>query len=180
MSEDRILKRMRGPADEAARPKYAHREIERRWLVDAERLASAELRDPLVIHDRYIEGTRMRLRRMESGGAIVFKLTRKYECEEADARPIVTAYLDEVEYGVFAALPAFELTKTRFKLAHGENVFSIDRLDGAFEGLVLAEIEMDDLAALRALPDPPWAVRDVTYELPYQGATLARAGIPKD
>ena len=180
MSEGTILKRMRGPADEAAHPKYAHREIERRWLVDAERLANAELRDPIVIHDRYIEGTRMRLRRMDRGGAIAFKLTRKYECEEADARPIVTAYITEAEYAVFASLPALELTKTRFKLAHGGNVFSIDHLGGALEGLVLAEIEMDDLAALRALPDPPWAVRDVTHELPYQGATLARAGIPKD
>ncbi|QYJ05997.1 hypothetical protein [Qipengyuania flava] len=171
---------MRGAADEAEHPKYAHLEIERRWLVDADKLAHADLGDPVAIHDRYIEGTRMRLRRMERGGATVFKLTRKYECDEADARPIVTAYLEQAEHEVFASLPALELTKTRFKLAHGENVFSIDRFNGALEGLMLAEIEMDDLAALRALPDPPWAVRDVTHELPYQGATLARAGIPKD
>ena len=180
MNGDFILKRMRGPADEAAHPKYAHLEIERRWLVDADKLANVDLVDPIAIHDRYIEGTRMRLRSMERGGAHVFKLTRKYECDEADARPIVTAYLDEAEYAVFASLPALELTKTRFKLAHGGHEFSIDRFHGALEGLMLAEIEMDDLAALRALPDPPWAVRDVTHDLPYQGATLARAGIPKD
>lgn len=180
MSEEFILKRMRGPADEAAHPKYAHLEIERRWLVDSERLGNADLCDPIAIHDRYIEGTRTRLRRIERDGASVFKLTRKYECDKADARPIVTAYLEEAEYAVFASLPALELTKTRFKLAHGGHEFSIDRFHGALEGLMLAEIEMDDLAALRALRDPPWAVRDLTHDLPYQGATLARAGIPKD
>ena len=180
MSEDFNLKRMRGPADEEAHPKYAHLEIERRWLVDAGKLAIADLGDPIAIHDRYIEGTRMRLRRMERGGVHVFKLTRKYECGEADARPIVTAYLEQAEYEVFASLPALELSKTRLKLAFGGLALSIDRFQGPLEGLTLAEIEMDDLAALRALPDPPWAVRDVTHELPYQGATLARAGIPKD
>ena len=184
MSEGGILKPMRNPAsgthDGADSPKYAHLEIERRWLVDADRLAVADLAGPIAIHDRYIDGTRVRLRLMERDGGKVFKLTRKYQSDEADARPIVTAYLEEDEYAVFAKLPSCALSKTRFKLLHGEHFYSVDCFRGALEGLVLAELEGADLAALRALPDPAWAVRDVTHEIQYQGATLARAGIPKD
>jgi CYTH domain-containing protein len=172
--------RMRGPQDEALRPKYAHLEIERRWLVDADALRSWALEDAVEISDRYILDARLRLRRMQRGEEVVFKLTRKYECDDAIARPTVTAYLDPGEYDALCALTALPLTKTRYKVRRGEHDFSLDRFDGPLQGLWLSEIELADVDMLRALADPPWTVRDVTDDIQYQGATLARAGIPKD
>lgn len=181
MSQDPfLLKRMRTAADEAASPKYAHLERERRWLVDDLRLDKAALADSIAIHDRYILGTRMRLRKMATENQTVWKLTRKYECADPLARPIVTAYIDESEYETLTKLPALDLRKSRFKIAVGALDFSIDRFEGSLEGLWLSEIELEDASQLSSLPDPSWSLRDVSHDPPYQGFTLAQCGIPKD
>lgn len=172
--------RMRSAEDEARAPKYAHLERERRWLVDPERAATLDLRDSIHIVDRYIAGTRMRLREMRMNSLTVWKLTKKYDCAEPLARPIVTAYLTEAEYETFAALPAATIEKTRFRCATGGQDFSVDRFAGALTGLMLAEVEVEDDAALRALPDPDWALRDVSADPRYQGGHLVAHGIPTE
>jgi CYTH domain-containing protein len=176
---DYLAQRMRSAADEAARPKYTHPEIERRWLLDPPVAEKLDLDQPIQILDRYIEGTWLRLRRMSQAGETVWKLTRKYECDDPIARPIVTAYLTAEEHAIFSALPALILEKTRFRLRHRALDFSIDRFAGPLEGLWTAEVELADVDQLRAIEDPPWALRDITQDIRYQGATLARSGIPK-
>lgn len=180
MTQDFLRIRMRGPEDEARHPKYAHLEIERRWLVDPDAVAGLALEDAIEISDRYITGTRMRLRRMQRGDDVVYKLTRKYECDAPIARPIVTAYIEASEFDVLAGLPALTLQKTRYKVRCRDHDFSLDRFAGPLQGLWLSEIELADVEALRGLANPEWSLRDVTDETSYQGATLARSGIPKD
>jgi CYTH domain-containing protein len=169
---------MRGGDDEVRSPKYAHIERERRFLVDrASRPDLAGL--PFVqIQDRYIVGTRLRLRRMDDSatGLIVLKLTKKYEAADALARPIVTAYLADAEYEVFAALPALALSKRRYAVETPDGAFGIDLFEDALQGLELAEIELADDVALRALSTPPWAIADVSEDGRYEGAWLARLG----
>ncbi|MFM7377625.1 MAG: hypothetical protein ACKO1O_05775 [Erythrobacter sp.] len=160
-------------------PKYAHLEVERRWLVDPAAVDALAKEEPIAIADRYIIGTRTRLRIMRRGEQAVYKLTRKYDCDDPISRPIVTAYLDPDEYKVFAALPAFALTKIRYKVILEGHAFSLDQFEGPLQGLWLSEIEFADISDLRALADPYWALRDVTNEPAYQGATLARLGIPE-
>lgn len=173
--------RMRSAEDEARNPKYAHLERERRWLVDPTCAAALDRRDPIQIVDRYICGTRMRLREMRTvPDRVVRKLTKKYDCADALARPIVTAYLSADEYRTLSSLPALLLEKTRFRVAVGADEFSVDSFGGALEGLMLAEIEMEDDVALRSLPDPPWAVRDVSDDPRYQGGHLVAHGIPTE
>jgi len=69
---------IRGLDTEAGEPKYARFELERRWLVDAPRRPSLEGAWMTLIEDRYIAGTRMRLRRMSRPdlGETKWKLTR--------------------------------------------------------------------------------------------------------
>ena len=59
---------------------------------------------------REFDGTRLRLRRMTRPaiGEVIWKLTKKYECDDPSARPIVTSYLTEAEYRVLRALPIVE------------------------------------------------------------------------
>jgi len=167
---------MRGGDDEARSPKYAHIERERRFLVDgASRPDLAGL--PFVrIEDRYIATTRLRLRRVSDSatGRVVLKLTKKYEAADALARPIVTAYLSEAEYDVFATLLARTLSKRRYPITTPQGEFGIDLFEGALEGLELAEIELADDVALRTLVVPSWAIADVSDDCRYNGDQLAQ------
>jgi CYTH domain-containing protein len=167
---------MRDAAHEAASPKYARIESERRWLVDGATLPSLDGCAHVVIEDRYFEGTRLRLRKMTDSvtGAQSRKLTRKYDCADPLVRPIVTAYLTESEHALLAGLPGHDLIKRRYSVHR----FSVDLFDGALAGLLLAEIEWPDDAGLRALSPPLWALREVSDDPRYQGGTLAVVGKP--
>lgn len=169
---------MRTGADEAADPKYAHVERERRWLVDpAARPAVAD--EGVLIEDRYITGTRLRLRRMSGGGVESLKLTKKYDAADRTARPIVTTYLTEAEHALLTTLPARPVVKRRHAVAHGGLEWSLDRFEGALAGLELVEIEAPDAAALAALVPPAWAVREISDDPRYQVGTLAALGLPE-
>ncbi|HMS21037.1 hypothetical protein [uncultured Sphingorhabdus sp.] len=163
---------------EATTPKYSLIERERRWLVDPRQRPDLGNLDHVLIEDQYISNTRMRLRRMTDSktGLSVLKLTKKYECPDPLARPIVTAYLTEIEFEVFAKLDARSLAKKRYSVEG----FSIDQFVGALDGLELAEIERSDEQMLRDLQPPAWAAAEVSADLRYQGGNLVIHGIPKD
>lgn len=166
---------MRTAEHERRAPKYAHIERERRWLVDTDKCLPQRGDPHIWIEDRYIIGTRLRLRRMTDSetGAQTLKLTKKYPCDDPVAIPIVTAYLTEPEYAVFAALPAATLVKRRHKIASGGQTYSVDVFTGGHSGLVMAEIEWPDDAGLRQVAAPDFALREVTHIAEYQGGHLA-------
>ena len=61
-------------------PSYTKPEIERRWLVQSSEVWNAQVIREREIEDRYIEGTRLRLRKVvEVGLEPVYKLGKKYE-----------------------------------------------------------------------------------------------------
>lgn len=99
-------------------PKYSLPEIERRWLVDLTRIELDRLGEPELIEDRYLIGTRLRLRRMSGPMGVVYKLVKKYG-RSGWVEPITNLYLDEVEYANLATLPARSLVKRRYRLAGG-------------------------------------------------------------
>ena len=149
--------------------KYARFELERRWLLAS---VPGGVEAGVVIHDRYIEGTRLRLRRMGSQ----YKLAQK----EAPSPPnyavtvITNIYVSAEEYLVLVALPALELHKRRHRLGR----YSIDVFEDALAGLVLAETEFASQEEMRAHPDPDFAVRDVTDDVRYTGGWLVVNGVP--
>ncbi len=169
---------MRASREEVAAPKYAHIERERRWLVATEALTPVGAY--VAIQDRYITGTRLRLRAMTDSvtGDVALKLTKKYEAVDPRARPIVTAYLTPSEFEIFASIPAKVLAKRRYQVDDAGRDFSVDVFTGGLSGLVLAEIEWPDDAGLLALIAPLWAGREVSDEVRYQGGSLAALGIP--
>ncbi|MBS1705846.1 MAG: hypothetical protein JST40_08225 [Armatimonadetes bacterium] len=98
------------------RPKYSLPEIERRWSVDFCLLP--ELADlPFdEITDRYIHNTGLRLRKVvAASGEVRYKLGKKYR----ETRSLTNLYLDEVEYLLFASLPAEIIRKRRYRLEGG-------------------------------------------------------------
>jgi CYTH domain-containing protein len=170
--------RDRGLEAELASLKYARPELERRWRAEPALRPPIEDLDFVVVDDRYLAGTRLRLRRMtRSDGWTARKLTKKYETDRPEARPIVTTYLTEAEYAVFAALPAHPMRKRRYHFPIEGRYWSLDLFEGLLEGLELVEIEAPDEAALAALVPPVWATKEVTHDVRYQCGELAQTQV---
>jgi CYTH domain-containing protein len=150
--------------------KYARYELERRWLL-ASLPPGADA--GAMIYDRYIERTRLRLRRIDSQ----YKLAKKEAPSAADyAITVITnIYLSAEEYEVLAALPARELRKRRHHLGR----YSIDVFEGPLQGLVVAETEFASEEEMRPHPSPGFAVREVTDDVRYTGGWLVANGLPQ-
>ncbi len=156
-------------------PKYARLENERRFRVDAARCPPLAGVPVVRIEDRYLPDTRLRLRRvMGEGVAPIYKLCRKYLSEDPYSGPIANLYLSAAEYAQLAVLPAAIIDKRRYRV----DGFGIDVFEGRHAGLILAEIEAETRAALLAVVPPVWAAAEVTDDLRYTGAALARDGLP--
>lgn len=133
--------------------KYARWERERRFLLAGPPVPGGTSPASLSIHDRYLDGTRLRLRLVEQAGQpAVRKLGQKIR-QPGTSPPAVahtSLYLDPAEYQALAGLPAAELTKTRTLLCWDGPMLAVDVFTGRLAGLVLAEY---DLAGDRAADD---------------------------
>ena len=150
--------------------RYAQIEREQRWIMDG---LPVKILDPVEITDRYLAGTRLRLREMKSAGEIIWKLGQKVR--EVDDSPeivrITNIYLDAHEYEALADLDARVLNKTRWKWVDARRPSAIDSFHGVLEGLVLAEVELaidDEYLAM-----PEGAIADVTLDNRFSGGALA-------
>jgi CYTH domain-containing protein len=160
------------PAPQAG--KYARSELERKFVLE-------RVPDPLPagsqLYDRYLVGTRLRLRRVERpDGRLEYKLNQKEASPRSPAlMTITTLYLSRVEYDLLSDLPAHELRKRRHRTAG----YSIDVFEGALAGLVLAEREYASEEELWRASAPQLAVRDVSSDVRYTGGWLAANGRPE-
>jgi len=153
--------------------KYARIERERRFLLDAFP-TDAQVVRIREITDRYIKGTRLRLRRQVDGdGQITFKLTQKVPAPGPGSQQgfITNMYLTEDEFRIVAQLPAKELKKRRYSVPP----FGIDVFEGELQGLVLAEIEFASTFEADAFPIPSFAIRDVSGDERFTGGRLVYA-----
>lgn len=149
--------------------KYAVVERERRFLVS--RLPAAA-HERLRIVDRYVTGTRLRLREVVTeDGAVTRKLGHKVRLGEGpDEIACTSLYLDDGEWQMLCRLPAKTLRKVRHLVTRGGVTVAIDELE---DGTLLAEIDDQDGAPV---PPPSWldVLRDVTHDEKWTGAQLAR------
>ena len=153
--------------------KYMRWEIERRFLL----AGVPDSRDVLAVNridDRYLDGTRVRLRRMaQDGGPTVLKLTQKLPAPDGHGRQgaLTTIYLSEAEYAALAVLPAATLAKSRLSIApYGVDVFA-----GHLEGLVLAEVEFESARQAAAFRPAAFCHAEVTSDRRFTGGELVRA-----
>lgn len=158
-------------------PKYSLPECERRWL-----LASTpdDLGPGTLIEDRYLTGTRLRLRRETPAGGVpgVWKLARKYGASAPGVEPMTNLYLTPDEHALLATLPAAMLAKRRHPVMVDGVRFVVDRFEGALTGRSIVEVELASPGAVWAIVRPDWCGREVTGEPAYGGAALARDGWP--
>ncbi len=163
--------------------KYAVVEREHRFVPSRDVDVSDAVR-VLQIEDRYLIGTRLRLRTVLAAGVDpVFKLGQKVPVP--GSRPPAVAhtsmYLDPAEHALLAALPSAVLSKTRHvvQLDDGPDV-AVDVFGGALAGLTTLEIDLGASGSL-PLPVPGWWGTEVTDRSEFTGwalATMDPASLP--
>ena len=151
--------------------KYARIEVERRFLLEGVPQA-AEVLAVYEIGDRYLDGTRLRLRRMaRAGGPTQLKLTQKLpDPDGARQGALTTIYLSEAEHAAFAQLPAATLSKSRLSIAP----YGVDVFHGEREGLYLAEAEFATVEEAAALVPAAFCRAEVTADRRFTGGELVR------
>lgn len=148
------------------------REIERKFLVVSDAWQAAAT-SSLLLRQGYLSSSAKATVRVRSKDDVRAVLTLKgpaaglsraeyeYEIPIADARELlVMAQPHMVE-------------KRRYLVPHGGLVWEVDVFLGRHEGLVLAEVELDDESQVVALPD--WVGIEVTQDDRYNNASLSRA-----
>lgn len=153
--------------------RFARAEWERRFLLEQfpVNVAVTRVRE---IADRYILGSRLRLRRMsDEEGTVVFKLTQKLDDGAAGAfqGDLTTLYLTEAEHTMLNALPARVLEKTRHSVAP----LGIDVFKGELAGLVMAEVEFGSAEEAEAFEPMAFLVHEVTSDPRFTGGSLCQA-----
>lgn len=152
--------------------KSARIEREHRFLLD--RFPSAEVKRIRHITDRYIDGTRLRLREQnDDGGPAIFNLTQKVPVGARGAQQglITSIYLTEGEFRLLARLPGKILRKLRYSVPP----FGIDVFEGDLKGLRLAEAEFTSTAEAHALIVPEFILHEVTHDERFTGVQLVCA-----
>ena len=153
--------------------KYARVERERRFLLAAAPTEGITTRRQIT--DRYLLGTRLRLRRAcnPDTGSCELKFTQKLPAEQPGyVQGLITnTYLSAAEYDLLATLPAAVLSKTRLSLPP----LGIDVFDPPLHGLVLAEVEFATDDQARSFHPPLESVAEVTDDPRFTGGSLVQA-----
>ncbi len=146
-------------------------EIERKFLVDAEKIAALNLTGGAKISQGYLStepARTVRVRTKNNRGFLSVKTANvgivrnefEYEIPHADA----------VELLKIAA--PFVLSKTRCKVEHAGHIWEVDFFEGRHEGLILAEVELESAEEKVELPD--WILAEVSGDPRYYNSHLAQ------
>ncbi|MGH8944919.1 MAG: hypothetical protein ACRDVL_02075 [Acidimicrobiia bacterium] len=157
------------------RDRYAKPEFERRFLLES---LPTVVFGPVRIRDRYLQDTRIRLRRIESmeGELIELKLGHKWRPHAQDPRVIMhtSIYLDDTEFELLSKLAGNDLVKTRYRLEEQPN-WAIDHHKAPRDGLIILEVNFADVDKAEEFEPPAWASVEVTDDEEYTGDGLARS-----
>ena len=149
--------------------KYAVVERERRYVVARLPEGVTSTKDIL---DRYVTGTRLRLREVrEDDGTVTRKLGHKVRLSEGPAEVASTNfYLNDDEWTLLTTLPAQLLRKRRHIVRRDGLLVAIDELE---DGTLIAEIDDRDQPSDFV---PEWldVVDDVSGDEAWTGVRLAR------
>jgi adenylate cyclase len=153
-------------------------EIERKFLVEELPPDLEDVDPPEEIRQAYLaltpDGVEVRVRQradryyltVKSGGGLVREET---EIE-----------LSRDQFARLWELPGLPIVeKTRRQVPSDQHVMEIDVFAGRLEGLVLAEVEFESVAASEAFVPPSWLGQEVTEDSRYKNRSLALNGPPR-
>ncbi len=151
-------------------------EIERKFLVDAARIPREALRDGAGFVQGYLSlSPTVRVRVSERPGSPteawitvkgpggIQRAEFEYAIPVEDARAMVP-------------LCVATLRKTRYRVLAGSHVWDLDQYHGRYEGLWIAEVELDDPD--EEFTSPAWVTDEVTDDPAYTNAAIALGSLP--
>lgn len=151
--------------------KYSLPEIERRWLVPADRLPDLSAAHRREIEDKYIQGGRLRLRAVTAENSeTVFKLGKKYPRVGVEAEQVVSVYLTKEEYEALHKLPGAMARKTRYAWEGG----ALDVYEHPAARPSIFEVEFQSATEAAAYAPPRFVGEEVTFNAGYTGHALAQ------
>lgn len=151
-------------------PSYTKPEIERRWLLQSGEVWDVQATREREIEDRYIDGTRLRLRRVvENGLAPIYKIGKKYEPVQFGFHHVVSTYLSEAEYRLLSSLPARIARKRRLSVHGG----ALDIYEAPNKRLNIFEVEFSSKEAAAGYLPPFGVDKEITDDPSYSGHALA-------
>lgn len=146
-------------------------EIERKFLV--KRFPPGLKKFPHgVIEQGYLAvgrgGLQVRLRKKGSSLTLTYKQGKGHEREEREIR------LSPAQFDVlWPATRGRRLSKVRYDVPWKEYTIEIDIYRGRHDGLVVAEVEFEDLKSCEEFEPPEWLGRDVSGQPKYSNVLLA-------
>ena len=152
--------------------RYAQLEREQRWLLKE---LPPDVTHERVIVDHYWIGTSLRLRMIQDGDEVDYKLCQKVrrQLDDPESVKITNIYLSGEEYHALAVTPSNVVTKSRWSATFDGVRYAVDEFKGRHVGLLLAELELREDEPLSRGPE--FAVADVTNADEYSGGWLAAA-----
>ena len=149
--------------------KYAVVERERRFLLGG---IPEGVISTMLIRDRYVVGTRLRLREVwTDDGVVTRKLCHKVRLSEGPTEVACTnLYLDEAEWDLLSTLPARTLRKRRHLVQRDGLRVAVDEHE---DGTLVAEIDDGEAPPVDV---PAWlaVTADVSTDEAWTGFRLAR------
>lgn len=156
--------------------KYAQQEFERRFLISQrpETLSHAKYKE---IEDKYLDETRIRVRRVKNDQLIQYKLTKMLELGQPDApiHWISTIYLSQPEFAIFQKLPGVAYQKRRYYLDdESGNTIGVDEINLSQGTIWIAEVEFDNAEEMNGYQFPLEYDREISGEAAFSGYELAK------
>jgi adenylate cyclase len=153
-------------------------ESERRFLLD--RLPPGEPLSQTTIRQAYFllgGGWSVRIRREGKAGGdtrntVTLKSSRR-GLSRSEYEIGGTEFTEEDAESLFRAGSEHVVVKTRHSYLIDDEGWDVDEFHWDNDGLIIAELEMEDSEALARRPVPPWAVREVTHDSQYSNDQLA-------
>jgi len=151
--------------------KNPHLEIERKFLID--RLPRNLHRYPhCEIAQGYLAVDRRAHVRLRKRGRVC---TLTFKRGPARAREEREIHLNLAQFAIlWPATKGARLTKTRYYVPWRKLTIEIDLYHGAHEGLMVAEVEFDDVQTYHSFRPPDWLGDEVTGANRYSNVKLAR------
>jgi adenylate cyclase len=152
-------------------------EIERKFLVIGDAYRDEAFKQETIFQGflSSVPERTVRVRKLDSAGRITVKGignasgTTRFEWEKEISGQEASDLLDLCESG--------KIEKTRYHVKSGNHTFEVDEFQGENQGLVIAEIELEDEA--EAFERPVWLGEEVTGQVKYYNASLSKLPFSK-
>ncbi len=145
-------------------------EIERKFLIDQLPRGLEAYRHRKMEQGYLSTDPVLRVRREDDEYFVTYKSRGLMSREEYNLPLTAEAY-----YHLIQKADGIIITKTRYYIPQASGlVIELDVFSGEYDGLVMAEVEFDSIAAANAYTPPDWFGTEVTNDPAYHNSSMSR------